>query len=100
MQVLPGRGLALGVMEGTTWGQTTLRIPSGATLLLYTDGVVDAHNAEMQRFGEDALVKVAQSSSGDSAQGLVDEVLAQLQQFAGGEAQFDDITVVAIRREG
>jgi len=98
-QALPGRGLALGVMEGTSWGQTTLEIPSGATLLLYTDGVVDAHNWEMERFGDGRLVRVAEAYSGGSAQGLVDEVLAQLQQFAGTEPQFDDITVVAVQRE-
>jgi serine phosphatase RsbU (regulator of sigma subunit) len=100
VQALGGRGLALGVVEDASWGQSTIELQRGEALLLYTDGVVDAHNAEQERFGEERLVRIAGGSTGASAQGLVDNVLGRLQRFAGNEAQFDDITVVAIRREG
>jgi len=99
VHVLPGRGIALGVLEGASWGQTTVEMRAGATLLMYTDGVVDAHNAEQARFGDDALLAYVRDNSGGTAQGLVDGLVGQLQRYAGSEPQFDDITVVAIRRD-
>ena len=55
---------------------------------------------KLERFGDDRLVRVAEANSSSSAQELVDEVLAHLRRFAGTEPQFDDITVVAVRRAG
>ena len=99
VHIMPGRGIALGVLDGASWGQTTVEMRPGATLLMYTDGVVDACNAEQARFGDQALLTYMRENSGSSAQGLVDGLVAHLQRYAGGEPQFDDITVVAIRRE-
>jgi hypothetical protein len=98
--VLPGRGMALGVLEGASWGRTTVELVPGATLLVYTDGVVDAHNGQQARYGDDRLMGYAQRNSHTRAQALVDGLVSDLQHFAGGQPQFDDITVVAIRREG
>jgi serine phosphatase RsbU (regulator of sigma subunit) len=96
---LPGRGMALGVVKETSWGQTTIELQPGATLLLYTDGVIDAHNPEQARFGDDGLLSFLRAGTGDSAQGLLEGLVNRLQQFAGGEPQFDDITLVAVQRE-
>lgn len=100
VHVLPGRGMALGVLDGASWGQTTVEMLPGATLLMYTDGVVDAHNGDSVRYGDDRLLRFAGDNAHVTAQSLVDGLLARVQHFAGGESQFDDITIVAVRREG
>jgi hypothetical protein len=99
VHVLPGRGLALGVLENASWGRTTVEMQPGATLLMYTDGVVDTHNANQVRYGDDRLLVYARDHSHLRAQSLVDGLVADVQRYASGEPQFDDITVVAIRRE-
>lgn len=99
VHILPGRGIALGVLEGASWGQTTVEMRPGATLLMYTDGVVDAHNADLERFGDDALLAYVRGNAGGPAQEFVEGLVAHLQRFAGSEPQFDDITLVAIQRE-
>ncbi len=98
IQVLPGRGMALGIVTDTNWGHTTVQLPPGALLLLYTDGVVDAQNPQKERFGNEQMLDVARANLGRSAQATQDGLLAQLQQFIGDEPQFDDITLMAIMR--
>jgi len=112
IQALPGRGMALGVVEGTDWGHTVIQLPPGAMLLLYTDGVIDAHNSQGERFGSERMLDVArgilgsargvlgsvQANQGHLAQAVQEGLLEQLQQFSGDESQFDDITVMTILR--
>jgi serine phosphatase RsbU (regulator of sigma subunit)/energy-coupling factor transporter ATP-binding protein EcfA2 len=98
VQALPGRGMALGVIEDTSWGHRTVELPPGATLLLYTDGVLDAQNPQEERFGSERVLEIAQSSLGRSAHGLQADLLARLQQFMGDAHQFDDMTLVTVVR--
>jgi sigma-B regulation protein RsbU (phosphoserine phosphatase) len=102
IQELPGRGIALGIIEDTDWGHTTVQIEPGAMLLIYTDGVLDAQNPQQERFGSEQLLDVARANLDRTAQELQDDLLARLQHFIGDEPQFDDITLMTImhsRRE-
>jgi serine phosphatase RsbU (regulator of sigma subunit) len=99
VQSLPGRGMALGVIEDTKWGNTTIQIQPGSTLLIYTDGVVDAQNSSMERFGSEQMLEVVRGNLGRSALQLQEELLGRIQQFSGEEPQFDDITVMIVSRE-
>jgi len=98
VQTLPGRGIALGVIQDTRWGHTTVQLQQGTRLLLYTDGVVDALNPEKESFGNERLRGFIEASSGHTAQDIQDNLLAQLQRFTGNEPQFDDITLMAVVR--
>jgi serine phosphatase RsbU (regulator of sigma subunit) len=97
-QALPGRGMAIGMIENTHWGHTTIQLAPGALLLLYTDGVPDAQNPDKERFGTEQMLDVAQANLGRSAWELQDGLLARLQQFMGDEPQFDDITLMTVMR--
>jgi len=98
VRAVPGRGLALGIIEDTKWTHLTLQLPSGTLLLLYTDGVVDALNPQGERFGAEQMLDIAQDNLGCSASDLRDSLLTRLRQFIGDEPQFDDITLVAVER--
>jgi type II secretory pathway predicted ATPase ExeA len=98
IQALPGRGMALGVVEDITWGHTLIHVEPGAALLLYTDGILDALSPRNERFGTEALLQVAQAHLERPVPDLQDALLARLQQFMGDEPQFDDITLVVARR--
>ena len=91
--------MALGVVEGATWHQEKVHIGCGDLLLLYTDGVVEAQNREKEMFGRDRMLEVAQRQAGQPAAETQAALLAALHDFGGGEAQFDDITLVVVRRE-
>jgi len=98
IQSLPGRGIAMGIIENTDWGHTTVQIAPGAILLLYTDGVLDAQSPQKERFGNEQMLEIAQAGLGRTAQALQDDLLARLQHFIGEEPQFDDITLMTVMR--
>jgi serine phosphatase RsbU (regulator of sigma subunit) len=73
------RGTLLGVEAEPVLEQVTLRLEAGDTLVLYTDGVVDARDASGGRFGETRLQASIDAAAGGSAEDVaaaVDEAVA------------------------
>lgn len=96
---LPGRdafGPPLGTDTGTTYLQHTFPIASGELLVLYTDGVTEARNAEGELFGDERLAEVVSSEWTPTSAGarLVHEVAT----FLGSVAREDDLCIVCMRR--
>ncbi|MGA7382421.1 MAG: SpoIIE family protein phosphatase [Terriglobales bacterium] len=74
-----------------------VQLAPGDTLVLYTDGVTEAENADGQEFGESHLLNSLGSHSHLSVGPLLQAVVAAVQQFSGGSEQQDDITLVIAR---
>ena len=89
-------GQVLGFDETAEFPAWTSRLEPGDTLLLYTDGVTEAFDASDQMFSDERLLEVV-SGLPDSAAGVTAGVLRAVHAFAGGHAQSDDITIVALR---
>ena len=52
------KGLVLGVMDSFVYTEETIKLKTNDKLLLYTDGVTEAHNMENQLYGEDRLINL------------------------------------------
>lgn len=87
--------LVLGVERNATYRTQQFSIAPGSSLLLYTDGVVEAQNAAGQRLRLDGLRK-ALVGSDRSASTLVDATLAAVNSFRKGSELNDDLTLVAV----
>jgi sigma-B regulation protein RsbU (phosphoserine phosphatase) len=74
-----------------------VKLASGDTLVLYTDGVTEAANNDGEEFGESRLVDVMASHSHLPLDQLLQAVITAVQQFCGGCEQQDDITLVIAR---
>jgi serine phosphatase RsbU (regulator of sigma subunit) len=98
VQALHGTGMALGVLGDVTWGQKTVHMMPGDTLVLYTDGITEAQNANQAFFGNERLLEVIQASPGHSAPHLQNALLAEVHRFVDNAPQFDDITLVIVAR--
>ena len=88
-------GFVLGGMSGTRYRAEVLQLKAGDTLLLYTDGVTEALNASGEMYGEKRLLermRTLQGSRKQAGEGL----LADIDSFARGTEQTDDITMVAL----
>ena len=72
-------------------------LEAGDTLLLFTDGVVEAHNSKMVMFGEKKLHQLLDSQKHLGAQAIVDHLIEDLAIFTEGAPQYDDLTVVVIK---
>jgi len=91
-------GIALGIARGIPFSQGSLTLQPGDTLLLYTDGVTEAMNAESEEFGVERLQAIFLENPPTSAQNTNDAVFAAVHAFAGDTPQSDDITCLSITR--
>ena len=99
LRELRARGMPLGLMEGMEYEQHEVCLAPGDHILLYSDGVVEAHNTQRAMFSFERLAGLV-AISPHGGQDLLTNVLAELADFTGPEwIQEDDITLVAIRHE-
>ena len=80
------------------WQQRVVQLAPGDVLLLYTDGITEAQNAQGDFFDEDRLREVVRANLGRSARDIQDGVIAQVDTFVGDTPQFDDITMLVVVR--
>jgi serine phosphatase RsbU (regulator of sigma subunit)/anti-sigma regulatory factor (Ser/Thr protein kinase) len=96
---LRARGMPLGLMPGMSYEEKEIDLQPGDSVLLHSDGIVEAHDADRNMYGFPRLKETVASSGG--SQDLIDAVLGDLARFAGpATEQEDDITMVAIQRSG
>ena len=88
--------LVLGVERDSTYPTEAFRTVPGSTLLLYTDGVVDAQSAGGERFGLERLRRAIDDHRADAAT-LVDRIVRRLEAFGGRVPITDDVTLVAVQ---
>ena len=92
-------GMALGVLDAETWEQVTIQLDPGDVLVLYSDGVIDAEDEHAAHFGPERLKASVQANLGHSVQAIQDALLADIQAFAGGAIQMDDITLMVVAQQ-
>src|SRR5207245_2206362 len=96
---LRARGMPLGLMSGMRYEETEAVLEPGAHLLLYSDGLTEAHDSARDMFGSPRLAGVMAEAGPGRGDQLIDALLSALGAFTGdAEEQEDDITLVAIRR--
>jgi len=94
---LRATGMPLGLLPGMKYEEKETTLEPGDSLLMYSDGLVEAHDPGGDMFSFPRLRSlVGEYASGDSEE-LVDYLLTQLSQFTGPQwEQEDDITLVTI----
>ncbi|MGO9060141.1 MAG: SpoIIE family protein phosphatase [Candidatus Binataceae bacterium] len=97
-QRLPARGgPPLGSVEDFPYPVEERQLVPGEMLLLYTDGVTEAENAQHGFYTEARLEQVLASAPVDGARAAVDFVRNDVRHFSEGAEQADDITLLAVR---
>lgn len=92
-RLAPASGSPLGILRGMKLKQELLSLERGDTVLLYTDGIVEAMNAQEELFGYerfDALIRKGPSAP-DS---LKSAIIEGVNKFTGLTPQHDDMTLV------
>ena len=94
---LRATGLPLGLMPEMTYEERETSLAPGEGLLLYSDGLVEAHNAQREMFSFERLQALVRDHSGGAA--LIDLLMEELAAFTGaGWEQEDDVTLVTLER--
>ncbi len=96
---LPSTALPMGFVEDhvVPTGQL-LQMEPGDVLALPTDGVIELRNDDDELFGRHRLVEVIQSSRGESAWQILDNVRCALHDFQSNSNDQDDVTLVIVTR--
>jgi serine phosphatase RsbU (regulator of sigma subunit) len=91
-------GPAVGITPDTEFKIEQTRLEPGDILLGYTDGVLEALAAGGEFFTRKRLLSMLEQST-SSATLLIDQIVASVLSHIGEADQYDDITVLAVRRD-
>jgi hypothetical protein len=87
-------GLALGAMEGVRFTEYTMKLYPGDRLFVYTDGIPEAIDEQVEQYGMDRLVEVLNGVKDARMESILPVVRKNIADFAGNAEQFDDITML------
>ena len=90
-------GPAVGVQPGADLETRRVQINTGEILFGYTDGVTEAQAKDGSFFNEERLMALLESGE-NSAPGLLDKISSSVKDHIDSAEQFDDITMLAVRR--
>jgi sigma-B regulation protein RsbU (phosphoserine phosphatase) len=95
LEPIESNGLLFGVMKDQAYSEADLQLARGDRILLYTDGLVEASDAEGREFGEVKLPGSHEAHRHAPADEAADRILRDLRTFAGPNAQ-DDTTLIVV----
>jgi len=92
-------GPLLGVMDTAHFTRQSIQLQTGDTLLLYTDGLIDAMNYDDDHYGRQRLTESLLTHAAEpyNAEDLAAQLLWDMRRFAGFRARTDDLTLIVIR---
>ncbi len=90
-------GLICGLFEHATYEEETLLLQPGDFLLIFSDGVSEALNAQGEEFGDDRILQCLQGADGKPVSEILEGLVARVKDFASGTVQSDDMTAVVVR---
>ena len=97
LETLRPTGIILGARMDRTYRAEKIAVAPGDVVVLYTDGVTEAVDHDFQLFGEARLEAVIRAHAAEPAAAIMEAVLAAVEEFATGEPQFDDMTVMVVK---
>jgi len=95
---LPGRGIALGVVDNAEYQEEEVRLAPGDSLVLYTDGLTETVNGRVEEFGLRRVQEVVLSTRHLPAPAILETLAAEVAEHADGMEPFDDLTIVVLKR--
>lgn len=91
-------GIALGIStEEINFTARKIMLMPGDSVLLYTDGVTEATNAQEELFGESRLHDLLNNSANMTPEDVVKKLIKEVKDYTEGLEQSDDITVLCLK---
>ena len=91
------RGLVLAGLPETKYRNNVISLDRGDMMFLYTDGVTEAANPKLELYGEDRLLTCLSKNYSLEPEKLIRAVRADIDAFAAGAEQYDDITTLVLK---
>jgi serine phosphatase RsbU (regulator of sigma subunit) len=94
---LTAGGTIVGVFPDARYDQETITLDPGDLVVVFSDGVTEAFNAEWEEFGNDRLIECVRANAGLPPAALLDQIMTAVHGFVKEAVQSDDVTVVVLR---
>ena len=98
VKMMPCSGIALGLFPGIIYEAQNFELREGDLLAIYSDGVTEANDAAEQEFSLERFIAVLKANKERAASEIVDTVIREIDAFVGEAPQFDDITLMVMKR--
>jgi phosphoserine phosphatase RsbU/P len=92
-------GLPLGIQSEAKYDSASVALSPSDWLIIFTDGLVEAENAQQEEYGEARLVTLMGANASSTPKEMLDRLMASVDLFVGATPQHDDITCVLIKAE-
>jgi len=94
---LESRSLPLGITPEATFPSAEVTLQAGDTLVLFTDGVVEAFNSAGEEFSDNRWLNIIRGLPNLNAQQTLQFLMKSVEDFVGATRQSDDITCLVLR---
>ena len=98
-EMLGGNGVALGIEDDWAYEEAEIDIRSGQIILIGTDGIKEACNADGEYFGNERLMAIVRKHAAEPAKDLIKEIFNALNRFRYPAERKDDETLVVVKVE-
>ena len=99
VEELTSGGLPLGLLpSGGAYGASILELAAGDLVCIYSDGITECEAADEEQFGLERLVELLQDHLDQPLASIIEHIDSTMIDFAQGQPQGDDQTVVLLRR--
>ena len=90
-------GMIIGMFAQSNYEETEVALGSGDVLIVYSDGVTEAHDPKDEEFGEERLKELLQRTAHLEIDEMSSHILQELKAWMADAAQYDDLTFVLMK---
>ncbi|MBM7559459.1 PP2C family protein-serine/threonine phosphatase [Marinitoga litoralis] len=89
--------MPIGIMDGFIFESQEINYNNEINFVLYTDGITEARNENIEEFGMDKLIEVFMNNKNKSSKEITKIIINELDTFVGNASQHDDTTIMIIK---
>ena len=92
-------GLPFGIQPEAKYESATVTLAPGDWLIIFTDGLVEAENAQQEEYGEARLLAAIEAGKSVEPAEMLKRLMAEVDLFVGNTPQHDDVTCLLLKSE-
>ena len=89
-------GMVVGLFDGVPFDEGAVTLQPNDCVVLFSDGVSEALNADEEEYGDDRLLECLAGMTGSACEPRLREIFASVERFTAGAAQHDDVTAMVV----
>ncbi len=95
---LPATGLPVGLFDGMSYDESTVRMEPSDILVVFSDGITESMNGTQEQFGRSNILEALSKHRGETVAHISSALLNAVNAFSAGTQQSDDQTLLIVKR--